>query len=200
MWYFSTVCLFPIRFWTGFIWFYGSVCTVFICLYIYLKGFAPCRRPPSRQATGWLVDWLTGWLVDWLTGWLVNWLTGWLLKWVTFYTNNCHFGDVEAPFSVPGTPFWWSWGPGGHPMDTLKPRCQFLLILGWFRGSSWNLLWRPFCDFLWFGIPKWETVSRSMFLVIQGRKRWLTAVALCARTTVKPVVFEWFHFFTYSLI
>ena len=33
-----------------------------------------------------------------------------------------------------------------------------------------------------------------------GMECWLNAVALCARTTIKPVVFEWFHFFTYSLI
>jgi hypothetical protein len=39
-----------------------------------------------------------------------------------------------------------------------------------------------------------------MFLMIQGWKCCLHAVAACARTTVKPVVFEWFHFFTFSLI
>ena len=31
-------------------------------------------------------------------------------------------------------------------MDTLKSRCQFLLILGSIWGPSWDLLWRPFCD------------------------------------------------------
>ena len=44
-------------------------------MYVYSKGFAPCRRPPRQQATGWLVDWWTGRLVDWFTGWLVDWLT-----------------------------------------------------------------------------------------------------------------------------
>ena len=31
-------------------------------------------------------------------------------------------------------------------MDTLMPRSQLLLILGFILGSSWDLLWRPFCD------------------------------------------------------
>ena len=32
-------------------------------------------------------------------------------------------------------------------MDTLRPRCQVLSILGCIWGCSWDLLWRPFCDF-----------------------------------------------------
>ena len=44
-------------------------------------------------------------------------------------------------------------------------------------------------------MPKWDTVSRSMFLMIQGWKYCLNPVAVCAITIVKTVVFEWFHFF-----
>ena len=43
-------------------------------------------------------------------------------------------------------------------------------------------------------MPKWETAPRSMFLMIQGWKCRLHAVAVCARTIQKTVVFEWFHF------
>ncbi len=67
-------------------------------------------------------------------------------------------------------------------------------------GISWDPLWNISVICLWFGMPKLETVSKSMFLLIQGWKCCLNAVAACARTTVKPVVFEWFHSFTYSLI
>jgi len=50
-------------------------------------------------------------------------------------------------------------GPGVHFID-------FRIIL----GVSWDPLWVPVCDFLLFFVLKWETVSRSMFLVIQGWK------------------------------
>ena len=105
--------------------------------------------------------------------------------------------------------FWRPWGsilgtwdtilvildPGGHPMDTLRPRCPFLSILGWILGVSWDPLWSQFRDFLWFGVTKWETVSRSVFLVIQGWKWCQNAMAVCAINTVKHYGFEWFHFF-----
>ena len=41
-------------------------------------------------------------------------------------------------------------------------------------------------------MPKWETVSRSMFLVIPGR--FQNAMAACAISTVKTTVSERFHF------
>ena len=46
---------------------------------------------------------------------------------------------------------------------------------------------------IWGGTVK--KVFRSMFLMILGWKCCLNAVAACARTIVKTVVFEWFHFF-----
>ena len=38
-------------------------------------------------------------------------------------------------------------------MDTLRPRCKFLPILGWILGASWDLLWAQFFDFsvIWGG-------------------------------------------------
>ncbi len=45
-----------------------------------------------------------------------------------------------------------------------------------------------------------KKVLGSMFLMILDWKCCLNAVAACARTAVNPVVFEWFHSFTYSLI
>ena len=44
-------------------------------------------------------------------------------------------------------------------------------------------------------MPKWEIVSRSMFLVIQGWKGCQNAVAACAITMIKKLVLEMFHFF-----
>ena len=35
-------------------------------------------------------------------------------------------------------------------MDTLRPRCPFLLILGWILGASWDQLWAQVNDLLWF--------------------------------------------------
>ena len=48
-------------------------------------------------------------------------------------------------------------------------------------------------------MSKWDSVSRSMFLVIQGWKRCQNAVAACATTTVKTVVLERFHFFYFFI-
>ena len=112
-----------------------------------------------------------------------------------FFTWRCYFADLEGPFWVPGTPLRWCWGPGGHPMDTLRGRCPLLSILGWIWGASWDPLWVPFCDFLWFGMAKLEMVSRSMFLVIRGWKWCQNAMAACAITIVKTKCFEWFCFF-----
>ena len=97
------------------------------------KGFAPCRRPlVNRQL-----------------------LTGWLLKWVTLDIQTSHFGDLETPFWVPGTPFCWPREPRDHPTGTWRSGCGFLSIS--FRvilGASWDALWAPFCDFsvIWFGL------------------------------------------------
>ena len=44
-------------------------------------------------------------------------------------------------------------------------------------------------------MAKWETVSSSMFLVIQGWKRCQNAMAACAIYIVKTSVLERFHFF-----
>ena len=122
-------------------------------------------------------------------------LTGWLLQWVTFCTQDCDFRVFGMTFWVPGTPFWLSWGPGGHPMDTQMPRCPFLMIFDWIWGPSWSILWRQFCDFLWFGVASRGKVSRSMFLVLCGWKRCQNAMTECAITTLKTKCFEWFHFF-----
>ena len=46
---------------------------------------------------------------------------------------------------------------------------------------------------IWGGTVK--KVFRSMFLMILGWKCCLNAVAVCATTIIKTVVFEWFHFF-----
>ena len=80
-------------------------------------------------------------------------------------------------------------------MDTLRPRCQFVSILGCIWGSSWDLLWRHFCEFLGFGMPNWQTVYRCMFLMIQKSKWHLNPLAACARTIVKHNGFKWFHCF-----
>ena len=62
-------------------------------------------------------------------------------------------------------------------------------------GVSWDPFGDIFVICLSFRVSKWETVSRSMFLMIQGWKCCLNPVAVCAITLVITVVFEWFHFF-----
>ena len=100
-----------------------------------------------------------------------------------------------APFWYPEWSFWWS---RVHRDTQQAPRGPGLHFY-WFWDAFGESPGTHFGDisviFLWFGVPKWETVSRSMFLMTQGWKCCLNAVAVCARTTVKPVVFEWFHFF-----
>ena len=68
---------------------------------------------------------------------------------------------------------------------TARQSCKYS-----FPGS-----WIP--HVLSFGVPEWETGSRSMFLVIQGWKWCSNAMAVCAITTVKTVVSEGFHFFNF---
>ena len=80
-------------------------------------------------------------------------------------------------------------------MDTLGSRSPFLSILGSIWEASWESFWRPFWDLSMIWLPKWETVSRSVFLMIQSGKCCQNPVAVCAVTTIKTVVFDWFHFF-----
>ena len=54
-----------------------------VVLWIYLKA-SPLPPAPCQQATA-----------DWLSA-----------EMVTFYTQNCHFGDLEAPFWCPEGPLW----------------------------------------------------------------------------------------------
>ena len=44
-------------------------------------------------------------------------------------------------------------------------------------------------------MPKWQTVARSIFLMIQKWKLQLNPVAACGITMAKHYGFEWFHFF-----
>ena len=44
-------------------------------------------------------------------------------------------------------------------------------------------------------MPKWETVSRSMFVMIHGGNDARNAVAVCAINIVKTMVLVIFHFF-----
>ncbi len=101
-------------------------------------------------------------------------------------------------FWVPGTLFRWYWGPGGHPMVTLMPRCPFSMIFDWIGGPSWSILWSQFCHFLWLVAASWENVFRSMFLVLRGWKWCQSAMTECAITIIQTMCFEWFHFF-YSI-
>ena len=96
---------------------------------------------------------------------------------------------------MPWGPLWWSRGPEGHPMDILGSRYSFLSILGCLWGISWVYFGSIFLICCWFGVSKWETGSRSIFLVIQGWKWCQDAEAVCARTIIKTRVLEIFHFF-----
>ena len=80
-------------------------------------------------------------------------------------------------------------------MDTLGSRCSFLLILGCLWGVSWAHIGDTFLIFCWFGVSKWETGSRCIFLVIQGWKWCQDAETVCAITIIKTSVLEIFHFF-----
>ena len=44
-------------------------------------------------------------------------------------------------------------------------------------------------------VPKWETVSRSMVLMIQQEKCCWNPVAVCAINNIKTMVLEIFHVF-----
>jgi len=116
----------------------------------YLRAL-PLPLAPLSTGNSWLVDCCNG--------------SPFLQKTVSFVTLKSHFGCPEWPFR-------WSGDPRGHPGGTWRSRCAFL----WILGSSWE---PPgihfgciFVMFLWSLVLKWETVSRSMVLVIQGWKWW----------------------------
>jgi len=75
-------------------------------------------------------------------------------------------------------------------MDALGSRCSFSSILGclWESPGFTVDVFLVIC--LRLGVPKWETVSRSMFLMIQRWKCYLHPVAVCAINIVKTMVFE----------
>jgi len=58
-----------------------------------------------------------------------------------------HLGDLETPFWVPWVTILVIQGPQGHPTDTLRSRCPFVLILGCLFGVSWDPLWWHVQDF-----------------------------------------------------
>ena len=73
------------------------------------------------------------------------------------------------------------------------------MILGLFWESLGSHFGHLFLIFQWFGVPKWKTVSRSMFLVIRGWKWCQIAEAACAITMVKLMFLNGFTFSTFSL-
>ena len=114
-------------------------------------------------------------------------LTGWLLKCVLssksviLETLKVIFGYLGHHFGDPGVQWdtqWTHCGPDVH-----------FYRFWWIWRASWDQFWQQFCDFLWFGVAKWKTVSRSMFLVIQGWKWCQNAMAACPITMVTKNVF-----------
>ena len=141
-------------------------------IYSFIYGFAPCRRPlVNRQL-----------LTDWLLKWVIFWC-----KTVILETSRLHFGYLGHHFGDPGI-------QGVTQRDTWRSRCRFLVILWWFGESLGSHFGHLFLIFYWFGLPKWETVSRSMFLVIRGWKWCQIAEASCAITTIKLMLLNGFTF------
>ena len=81
--------------------------------------------------------------------------------------------------------------PNGHLEVLISILLTFRDDLGTLLGSTLHI----FVNFLWFGLAKWETALRPMFLMNLGWKYCLNALAVCARSNVKTVVFDWFLFF-----
>ena len=107
-------------------------------------------------------------------------------------TLRLHFGTLSDHFGDPGV----------HRDTQQAPRGPGLYFY-WFGDAFGESPGTHFGDisviFLWFGVAKWETVSRPMFLMILGWKYCMNAVAACVRNIVKSMVFEWvlfFHLFT----
>lgn len=80
-------------------------------------------------------------------------------------------------------------------MDALGSRSSFLSILRSVWEVSWESFWEAFWDLSMIWVPSWETVSRSMFLMIKRWKWRQNLVAVCVITSVKTMVFEGCHFF-----
>ena len=119
-----------------------------------------------------------------LIGQLVNCWSGslFICKTVILETLRLHFGYPGYHFGDPGI------------QGVTRSRCRFLVILGSFWESLGSHVGHLFVIVLWFGVPKWDTVCRVMFLVIQGWKWCQNAMAVCAINIVKTNVFERLHF------
>jgi len=126
-------------------------------VYIF-EGFAPAAGPPDRRQL----------------------LAGGLLKWVTFVcktsmleTLSLHFGTLSDHFGDPGD----HRTPNGH----LEARMSMFIDLSVYcsapPGTHFGVM---FVIFLLFEVPKRQTVSRSMFLMIEGVKCCLNPVAVRA--------------------
>ena len=103
-----------------------------------------------------------------------------------FGTLSDHFGDPGVHRDTQQAP----WGPGVH----------FYRFYGVFGESPGTHFRHISVIFLWFGVAKCETVSRSMFLMILGWKCCLNAVSVCAITIIKLWFLNGFTFSTYSEI
>ena len=122
-------------------------------------------------------------------------LIGWLLKWDTPFHPKLlffgpwgsilgrlsdHFGDPGVHRDTQQAP----WGAGVH----------FYRFQGAFLEPVRTYFGDMLAFFLWFGVPSWQAVSRSIFLRIWGWLECVNPVAGCAETIVETVVFEWFYF------
>jgi len=105
------------------------------------------------------------------------------------------FGDLEAPFLCTEWPLWWSRGSQEHPTGTLRSRCPFLSIVGSILGVSWDPLWRHFCDFSMIWAAKVGNRCQVHVFDDPGVQMAPESETVRAITTVKTVLFEWFHFF-----
>ena len=64
-----------------------------------------------------------------------------------FFTKNCHFGDLEAPFWVPWVTILVIQGSTGTPNRHLEVQVSIFIDLRIIWGLSWDPPWAPFCDF-----------------------------------------------------
>ena len=127
-------------------------------VYYYILRLRPCRRPPWMQgAAGWLAIETGVFLYLRLSFWR---------------PSGCILGTWGTIFVIMGS----RGAPNGH----IEGQISILSILGSILEVSWDPLWIQLGDFLWFGMSKWETVSRSICLVIQGWKGCVNSEAGCA--------------------
>ena len=137
-----------------------------MCVLIYfIWRLRPCCRPPWQQATA---------------GW-------WPAEMCHFCLRNLYFADPEASFWFAERLFWWSRSPQGHPMNTLRPRCEFLSILGSILGASWDPLWI-------FVRECFRNVSVFGMIRGGGHAAWILWLYVF-KTQSKTHVFKIFHFF-----